>query len=554
MTASNSTNSPTLASSLTYTPRPLSFGTSGRRGDVVDLTQLEIYINARAELDYLQSLSVTEGGIRRGEDFYYAHDLRPSSTCFVAEQGGRGELAQAIEQAIRDAGMTPINLGPIPTPALSAYALARGKGGMMVTGSHIPFHRNGYKTNSAIGELLKSDETPIARYVEQWRTRVYSQPAEQSMFDERGCFKAGSRPCGPIDDSARREYLERYVCFLGASALTGIRVLVYQHSAVGRDLLVEGLRAIGAEALPVGRSDTFVPIDTEAIDDTTLEQIRVLAEQAGGDDNRFHAMVSTDGDSDRPLLIGLSYGANGRCIAKFFGGDVVGMLVAAQLHPDAVVVPISCNDAIDRSALAPLLFPKTRIGSPFVIAGMNAACQQGARRICGWEANGGFLTGSSFCLTHQPLPALPTRDAFLPIMMVLAQMAATGQAMEALFATLPRRYSRAGLLRNCPLTVSQRIVASFASSNGEFLSPALIQHVAHYFGPDAGFGELDRVDYTDGIRMYFNNCDVAHLRPSGNADELRIYAVADSQQRADDIVEAAIIAPNGILHRLRDAL
>ena len=32
---------------------------------------------------------------------------------------------------------------------------------MMVTGSHIPFDRNGYKTNSARGELLKRDEAPI---------------------------------------------------------------------------------------------------------------------------------------------------------------------------------------------------------------------------------------------------------------------------------------------------------------------------------------------------------------------------------------------------------
>ena len=37
------------------------------------------------------------------------------------------------------------------------------------------------------------------------------------------------------------------------------------------------------------------------------------------------------------------------------------------------------------------------------------------------------------------------------------------------------------------------------------------------------------VDYTDGVRVLFDNGDVAHVRPSGNADELRIYAVADTQ-------------------------
>ena len=85
----------------------------------------------------------------------------PASSRFVKEQGGRGELAQAIEQAITDAGMKPVNLGRLPTPALTSYALTHGKGSMMITGSHIPFERNGYKTNSAKGELLKKDEAPI---------------------------------------------------------------------------------------------------------------------------------------------------------------------------------------------------------------------------------------------------------------------------------------------------------------------------------------------------------------------------------------------------------
>jgi len=33
----------------------------------------------------------------------------------------------------------------------------------------------------------------------------------------------------------------------------------------------------------------------------------------------------------------------------------------------------------------------------------------------------------------------------------------------------------------------------------------------------------------------FSTMDVAHVRPSGNADELRIYSVADTQSRADAI-------------------
>ncbi len=94
-----------LQDTLDYEPRELGFGTSGRRGRVIDLKQLEIYINVLAELEYLQSLDPSAGGIVRGEKFFFAYDLRPSSTRFVAEFGGRGEIAQAMVVAIGDAGM-----------------------------------------------------------------------------------------------------------------------------------------------------------------------------------------------------------------------------------------------------------------------------------------------------------------------------------------------------------------------------------------------------------------------------------------------------------------
>src|SRR5450631_2513458 len=113
-----------LRSRLNYEPQVLGFGTSGRRGKVVDLTQLEVYLNALAELEYLQSLAPADGGIQPGEDFYFASDLRPSSSEFVPEEQGRGEIAQAIVKAIGDAGMKAVNLGLIPTPALASFALS----------------------------------------------------------------------------------------------------------------------------------------------------------------------------------------------------------------------------------------------------------------------------------------------------------------------------------------------------------------------------------------------------------------------------------------------
>lgn len=538
----------TLRSSLKYEPTELEFGTSGRRGKVVDLTQLEVYINALAELEYLQSLDISEGGIVSGEEFFFARDLRPSSDSFVAELDGRGEIAQAIVAAIQDAGMRAINLGQIPTPALTCYALARRKGSTMVTGSHIPFDRNGYKTNTSKGELLKEQEAPINTQVRKVRRRLYSQDQDQSPFDERGLFKTGHQDLPAEHPEGRAAWIERFTGFFKRASLAGKRLLVYQHSAVGRDLLVEVLERIGAQVIAAGRSDTFIPIDTENIGAPQLATIQALAEVTTKQ-GPLHAIVSTDGDSDRPLILGVD-AATGK--VHFFGGDLVGMVVAEYLKADAVVVPISCNDAVDRGNFESVVEAKTRIGSPFVIAGMETARRSGKKRVCGWEPNGGFLTGSDIERNRATLPALLTRDAILPILGVLFAASESKLSLVDLFVRLPKRFSRAALLEDFPRALGLKLVASF-SPVGDSDDPQksgvdeIRQRLARFFTPEMGFGTITHVDYTDGVRVLFDNGDVAHVRPSGNADELRIYAVADTQVRADAIAAMGVAEPNGIL-------
>jgi phosphomannomutase len=486
---------------------------------------------------------------------------RSSSTCspcqrrraasfvaFVEAEGGRGELCQAVERAILDADMRPVNLGPIPTPALTYYALSRHLGSIMVTGSHIPFHLNGYKLNTSAGELLKEHEGPIGEMVAKVRARVYAQAFDESPFNECGMFKTGHQQLSPVNDAARMEYIDRYQSFFSGSTLRGRRILVYQHSAVARDVLVDLLEHFGAEVIPRGRSDKFVAIDTEAIDDAQLAELQAMADEVALVYGPLWAVVSTDGDSDRPLILGVEARK-----LRFFGGDLLGMVVAEYLGADAVVVPISCNDAIDRSRLASVLEPKTRIGSPYVIAGMGKARRKGAKVVCGWEANGGFLLGSDIERSRRVLKALPTRDAILPILAVLFSARGKNISLPTLFSRLPNRYSRAGLLRNFPRAHGRRIVELLtAAGNGNLAK--IISQLEVFFRPEAGFSAIARIDYTDGVRIIFANGDVAHFRPSGNADEFRIYAVADTQARANEIVQAGIAEPEGIIRSMERTL
>ena len=92
-------------------------------------------------------------------------------------------------------------------------------------------------------------------------------------------------------------------------------------------------------------------------------------------------------------------------------------------------------------------------------------------------------------------------------------------------------------------------IVSFFSAGATAQKP-----LAKFFTQEMGFGTIVHVDCTDGIRVMFDNGDVAHVRPSGNADELCIYTVADAQVRADAIAAMGIAEPDGILRCMQKAV
>lgn len=551
-------------------PVALAFGTSGLRGLVTDITDLEAYINTRGFLAYLRTI----GDARECDLVSLACDLRPSS------DSPERSILRAVARAISDAGFGVDVAGKLPTPALTHHALQHRRPSIMVTGSHIPFDRNGIKFNKSTGEVLKSDEPGILSAVRQVRHEEYARPASASLFAANGMFKPDAG-CFLLSgrSGASEEYLRRYLKFFPPNALAGQRIVFYQHSGVGRDLLVELLTRLGAHVVACGRSETFVPIDTEAIAQEKLDLLQTLADRARRQHGPIHAVISTDGDSDRPLVAGVDPAGK----VRFFGGDLLGIVVAEYLDADVAVVPTSANDAVDHWAAAKgVTVIKTKIGSPFVIEAMQAAAARGAQRVVGWEANGGFLTGTDIERDGRFLAALPTRDAALPILAALCDAKTRGLSLVERFARLPRRFSKAGLIDQFPVAQSQALLQYFkpedphieqvdfgdaepqvtlAGGRMETATPDLVRQLEtiraeleRFFRHEEGFDQVVRLNLLDGLRIFFRNGDIAHLRPSGNAPQLRAYAVADTQTRADAIVAAAVREPDGTLRQIAAAL
>jgi phosphomannomutase len=268
------------------------------------------------------------------------------------------------------------------------------------------------------------------------------------------------------------------------------------------------MRALGAETVGILRSDEFVPVDTEAVSEEDRALGRALACQHGLD-----AILTTDGDADRPLIAD----ENG----DWLRGDIVGIMASRELGAQCVVTPVSSNTALERSGWFARTI-RTRIGSPHVIAAMNATA---GSPIVGFEANGGFLLGSDVELNGRPLAALKTRDAVLPMILLLTAALRQRCTLSALTAGLPARHTFSDRLQGIDVEACRTMLARLAADPSGF----------------SRFGAASTVvDTTDGVRATLVTGDILHLRLSGNAPELRCYSEAGTQEQAAELCRACI--------------
>lgn len=513
----------TLHDTLTYKPNELSFGTSGLRGLIADMTDLECYINT---LGFLRFLAHADN-LASDATVYIAGDLRYSTP----------RILGAVARAIEDSGRPVVHCGFVPTPAIAFYAMQQNAPCIMVTGSHIPDDRNGIKFYKSDGEVLKEDELGIKESVMSVRNELYKQDIETTVFDSNGQLKV--QPILPAEDtSANEAYAARYTEVFDSTTFAGKKIVFYQHSAVGRDSLADLFKSLGAEVVLTGRSEKFIPIDTENVTPDDQAYFKSIAAEHPD----AFAIVSTDGDSDRPFVIDEQ--------GIFHRGDVLGALVADWVGADFAAFPVSASDATNKYLEdRGIQWQHTRIGSPYVISVMDEALVAGSKRVVGWEVNGGFLLGGDIEINNKVLGALPTRDAFFPIAAVLALAVQKKQKVSELFGTLAQRATQAGLIDNFPPEVSRTILEKFAHD-----TPDTRSELDTYFTKEHGFTSISSLNSLDGIRIFFENGEIAHLRPSGNAPQLRIYSVADTQERADEIVALAIAEPDGIFRQLETKL
>jgi phosphomannomutase len=532
---------------LNYEPMPLKFGTSGLRAIATALTDLECYINICGFIEYLKNIGVEDGGIKDGAEIFLAGDYRPSTP----------RIMRAVARAIQDSGCKVKNCGNVPTPAVAFCGRQNGCASIMITGSHIPEDMNGIKSYKASGEVLKSDEDKIIQHVAAAREKIYETlGTADCLFDENGMF-VNNFVMPEVDNNQTEIYIKRYTDVFPKNCLQGKKIVVYQHSSVGRDVVTEIFKRLGAEIIIEGRTEKFVAVDTEALKDGDLNLMKEWAEKY-----QPFALISFDGDCDRPWLSD-EHG-------EFISGDLLGALTSLYLKADFGAVPITCNDAVDGILAEKMKLIKTKIGSPYVIKSMIDAAAQGYKKIVGWEVNGGFLTFSDFEINNKSLTALPTRDAVLPLLCAILSAIEKNTTFSELMNNFPKRNTYSNKLPEFSNAIAEKIIKKYSPVDEnidklEFKADEIIityknnstetvKTDSAFFGEwqefkktleekyllSCGIKKITSLVYTDGLRIVTENKEVVHLRESNNAPELRCYAVADSLDRAKGLVQIVL--------------
>ncbi len=459
------------------------FGTSGLRGLASELVGTTAALYTTAFCRFLAQ----KGLIGEGGEILVGQDFRDSSP----------EIAANCMGAIIACGFEPVDCGELPTPALCTYGFERGAASLMITGSHIPADRNGIKFYLPDGEISKADEQAITQWAEKLRGTVKVE------------IGAGKK----AGEAANALFVKRNSMILPSDALKGMRIGVYQHSTVARDLFMDVLAHYGASVVALGRSQHFIPVDTEAVSPETLSLLKIWAGEGA-----YDAIISADGDADRPLLSDET--------GVPVKGDILGLMTASFLKADAVITPVTSNSGIEKNGDFTVI--RTQVGSPFVIAGMQQALASGKKAVVGFEANGGFLTASPFSAAGGEIAALPTRDCFLPLLAALYLAASRNLSVSKLADTF-----------NMPVTSADRI-QDFAQSRSSALMSYLTasdENLAAFLAP---MGAIAGKSTIDGLRVTLADGRIIHFRPSGNAPEMRCYVEAETEDLADELLHRGL--------------
>ena len=393
-------------------------------------------------------------------------------------------IEPALTAGFVAAGMDPILVGPMPTPAVAMLTRSlRADLGVMISASHNPYQDNGIKLFGPDGYKL-SDEVELE--------------IEARLGTDMTASLAASPDLGRAKrlDDAQGRYIEFVKqTFPRGVRLDGLKIVIDCANGAAYKVAPTVLWELGADVVEIGTEPDGVNINRGcgSTDPSFMQEQVVLH---GADIG-----IALDGDADRVIIAD----QHGRLV----DGDQIMAAIAqawsknGRLHRPEVVATVMSNLGFERYlATIGLSLVRTQVGDRYVVERMrDSACNLGGEQS-------GHIILSDFATTG---------DGLIAALQVLALIATTGKPVSSvcrLFEPMPQLLKSVRFSSGEPLeieTVQRAIAAGEAklSSDGRILirksgTEPLIRVMAE--GSDAALigrvvddivGEIERaIEYT----------------------------------------------------------
>lgn len=386
--------------------------------------------------------------------------------------------------------------GDTPTPLIT-YATAKEGAvyGLMFTASHNPPQWNGLKVFASDGSLPLDEETKTIENEANQLTADDIVKVEWAIGKQSGLIQE-------IDFT--NSYVDAVEALIDLQAIrrAGLRVALDAMHGVGQVTLDIVLTEARCRIDTIhARHDPLFGGRSPAPDPHQLSQLRGIIQEGS-----YDLGLAMDGDADRIAIIDRA--------GTYITTNELLLLVYYYLHEvrgerGGVTRNLATTHLLDRLAAhfgeASYEVP---VGFKHIAASMKAH-----NVLLAGESSGG-LTIRGHILG---------KDGIFACALVVELIAKTGQAIADMLATI---YDTIGWLAsrevNLPATPEMKMIVR------QKISTATIDEVAGY--------AVERVSFLDGIKFYLANDNWLLLRFSGTEPVLRIFAEADSEAKADELV------------------
>jgi alpha-D-glucose phosphate-specific phosphoglucomutase len=464
---------------------PIKFGTDGWRGIIAeDFTFDNVRICAQAIAEYLKRDKLDKPSLVIGYDTRFAsEDFAAAAAEVLAGNDIRVHLC----------------LKPVPTPVVSfAVSATKSAGAIVITASHNPGSWNGLKYKSGDGA---SAPDRVTSQIERHITSL----ARQRMGVKKLALGRAVRK-GLIDRlDPSPAYFEHVSRLVNIKGLRRHKLSVVVDSMYGAGIGYFGELLQGGKLKITGinseRNPSFPGIQPEPIARNLARLSRLVVEQ------KANVGLATDGDADRIGIVD----EKGRFLTQH---QVFALLCLYLLEIRGERGPLvrTLTSTMMLSRLGKLFdvpVYETPVGFKYV-----APVMMKKNALIGGEESGGYGFRGN----------VPERDAILAGLYFLDFMARTektpSQLLDHLYSKVgPHYYDRTDF----HISAARR--------------KTIVQRLACDPPRELAGSKVTKVDSIDGLRLFLGDESWLLIRLSGTEPLVRIYAEADSVEKAHDLIE-----------------